>query len=117
VFEWDDFLELADRLAAGPADEAAARTAISRAYYAAFHAGREFLASSGIDADMSRRAHQQVRQVLQARDAGLGDVLGQLHDWRKQADYDDRCAFNVYRQANLAIIVARMTIERIRSLS
>ncbi len=37
MFVWTDYLVLAERLAARDADEAALRTAISRAYYAAYH--------------------------------------------------------------------------------
>jgi uncharacterized protein (UPF0332 family) len=66
VFEWIDFLELAEDLAARQHDEAAARTAISRAYYAAFHAGRGYLVRAGIPLDRSRNAHLQVRDALRA---------------------------------------------------
>ncbi len=39
MFEWFDFLDLAETLAETPNNEAAARTAISRAYYATFTPG------------------------------------------------------------------------------
>jgi uncharacterized protein (UPF0332 family) len=47
-FDWDDFLAIADRLAAEVDDEAAQRTAINRAYYAAYHAAAVFVRAKGI---------------------------------------------------------------------
>ena len=42
-FQWPDFLEVARRLAGDGADEGIQRTAISRAYYAAFCSAAEYL--------------------------------------------------------------------------
>jgi len=49
MFDWSDYLALARTLATG--DEAHQRSAISRAYYAAFHAARRLV----------ERAHPEVR--------------------------------------------------------
>lgn len=47
-FWWTDYLDLADRLASGAdAEEARLRTAISRAYYAAFHVAMELIVQEG----------------------------------------------------------------------
>jgi uncharacterized protein (UPF0332 family) len=116
VFDWHGYLGLADELAARSGDEAAARTAISRAYYAAFHAGRAYLDRVNIPAEVSGRAHRQLRQVLQSRDPAISETLARLHDWRKEADYDDSCSFDVERQASIAIELARTTIEKIESI-
>ena len=102
MFDWHGFLTLADDLAARAGDETAARTAISRAYYAAFHAGR---------------AHRQLRQVLEVQDPAISETLTRLHDWRKEADYGDPCSFDVERQATIAITLARATIEKIESIT
>lgn len=117
MFDWDRFLALAEELAGRPGDEAAARTAISRAYYAAFHAGRAYLNRANIPADMSGRAHRQVRQAFEASDPSISQTLARLHEWRKEADYDDPCSFNVERQATIAVALARATIERIASIT
>jgi uncharacterized protein (UPF0332 family) len=117
VFDWHGFLALADELAARSGDEAAARTAISRAYYAAFHAGRAYLDQVNIPAELSGRAHRQLRQVLQSQDPAISETLARLHDWRKEADYDDSCSFNVERQASIAIGLARATIEKSESIT
>src|SRR4051812_2866511 len=51
-----DFLSSARRLAAGP-DEADWRSAVSRAYYAAFHAARDLLADLRFRTPRADRAH------------------------------------------------------------
>jgi uncharacterized protein (UPF0332 family) len=116
VFDWHGFLALAAELAVRAGDEAAARTAISRAYYAAFHAGRAYLDRVDIPAELGGRAHRQLRQVLELRDPAISETLARLHDWRKEADYDDSCSFDVERQASIAIGLARATIEKIEAI-
>ncbi len=51
-----DFLPLANALAAGPT-EAEWRTAISRAYYAAFHVARQLVMDLGFVVPYADRAH------------------------------------------------------------
>ena len=49
-FTWTEYLDLAGELVTSPranAVEASLRSGISRAYYAAFHAAKDFLATSG----------------------------------------------------------------------
>jgi hypothetical protein len=48
MFDWSRYLDLADELARRVSDEAAERSAISRAYYAAFGMSRRHLVQSGI---------------------------------------------------------------------
>lgn len=43
TFHWSEYLDLARELAQQPTDEAKLRSAISRAYYAAFIKSRNFL--------------------------------------------------------------------------
>ena len=86
-----DFLALAARLAAGPA-EADWRTAASRAYYAAFHTARQLLSDLGFTVPREERAHKYLSfrlmnaPVGQAVRAGLD--LDQLRTERNRADYD-----------------------------
>jgi hypothetical protein len=54
---WRDFLILAARLAAGN-NEADWRTAVSRAYYAAFHVARPLFSDLGFTVPRADRAHQ-----------------------------------------------------------
>jgi len=56
-----DFIALAGKLAAGPAaGEATYRTAVSRAYYGAFHIARSFLAELGLQPVGNANVHALV---------------------------------------------------------
>jgi uncharacterized protein (UPF0332 family) len=116
VFDWLEYLELAEELASRPNDEAASRTAISRAYYATFHTGREYLMRTGIFLDRSRNAHRQVQDALRTQSAEIGQDLEQLHFWRKRADYDILQFTDIDEQANSATILARKTIDAIKAI-
>ncbi len=116
MFEWSGFLDLAEDLAATPNDEAAARTAISRAYYATFHAGRAYLSRTDVPIDRSRNAHFQVQMEFQNRSAEIGQVIAMLHFWRKQADYDTPSIPDVAELARSAVSFARDTIAAILTL-
>jgi uncharacterized protein (UPF0332 family) len=117
VFEWVDFLDLAEELAARPNDEASARTAVSRAYYATFHIGRDFLVRAEIPRDRGRNAHVQVQRELRKQSARIGQDLELLHFCRKQADYDTSQFTDVNEQARSAATLARETIDAIKTLS
>ena len=86
-----DFLVLARRLEA-MSDEAAWRSAVSRGYYAAFHAGREFLSNLRFRVPRSDRAHAYLWLRLQncgdSRLRQTGQHLNDLRGRRNRADYD-----------------------------
>lgn len=89
---WGDFLVLAARLAAA-ATEADWRTAISRAYYAAFHVARPLLADLNFAVPRADRAHQYlVFRLSNCGEAAVeqaGRDLDTLRRLRNRADYDD----------------------------
>jgi uncharacterized protein (UPF0332 family) len=89
VFEWIDFLGLAHDLAARP-DEAAQRSAISRAYYAVFGAARDRLTERGWRAT-GGPPHHRVWKTYQdsARSdcRRVGELGFVLRDQRNTADY------------------------------
>ena len=119
MFEWEDFLELAASLAAEPSNEAAARSAISRAYYATFHAERDYLVRAEIPFDRSRNAHVhlQVQDEPRKKSETVEQVVKRLHVWRKYADYDDVSIPDVAAPAAVAVTLARETIDAIKALS
>lgn len=83
------FLEYAKKLAARrSSNEVEQRTAISRAYYGAYHVARKFLMDLGID----RADHQQVKNCLcysgNAEAKLAGDRLADLGTARRRADYE-----------------------------
>ena len=89
---WRDFLLLATRLAAGTT-EADWRTAVSRAYYAAFHIARRSFADSEFTVHRADRAHQYL--VFRLSNSGesiveqTGRDLDTLRRLRNRADYDE----------------------------
>ncbi|MGH7225810.1 MAG: HEPN domain-containing protein, partial [Gemmataceae bacterium] len=84
------FLELADELSMG-SREADWRTAISRAYYAAFHKARALLLRGGFRVPHAGRAHAYL--WLRLNNSGrtdvnrAGDQLNVLRRLRNRADY------------------------------
>jgi uncharacterized protein (UPF0332 family) len=89
---WRDFLLLANRLATG-ISEADWRTAVSRAYYTAFHVARRLFADLNFTVPRADRAHQYL--VFRLCNCGeslveqAGRDLDTLRRLRNRADYDD----------------------------
>jgi uncharacterized protein (UPF0332 family) len=89
---WRDFLVLAARLASG-ATEADWRTAVSRAYYAAFHVARRLFSDLSFVVPRADRAHQYC--VFRLSNSGetpveqAGRDLDTLRRLRNRSDYDD----------------------------
>jgi uncharacterized protein (UPF0332 family) len=98
------FLDLADDLAVGD-NEAAWRTAVSRAYYAAFHAARDFIRKCGFEPPFADRAHAYlIHRLMQSGDAQLdfvGRELSDLRSRRNEADYEIDTEFAQRRASNL----------------
>ena len=110
---WRDFLALAARLAAEPT-EADWRSAVSRAYYAAFHVARELLAGLNFTVPRADRAHQYL--VFRLSNAGeptveaSGRDLDTLRRLRNRADYDTAPAVTS-AQAAAAVRLAEGIIQ------
>jgi uncharacterized protein (UPF0332 family) len=85
------FLQLADELSTG-SRQADWRTAISRAYYAAFHKARMLLRQGGFHVPEAEQAHAYL--WLRLSNSGHADVenagkdLYELRRMRNRADYD-----------------------------
>lgn len=75
------FLDLARELAQQPATEARLRTAVSRAYYAAFLTARDRLRIQG-------EGHQPVLHAARTVHRPTGEKLSALFRFRILADYD-----------------------------
>lgn len=90
AFEWHAFVEFARRLATEmPDDEAAMRSAVSRAYFGAFCHVKEYAEEKlgflpGKEAD----DHGKLRSILKGRFSVVGQRLQQLRELRNTADYD-----------------------------
>ena len=86
-----DFLTLARQLAGG-STEAECRSAISRAYYGAFHVARQLMTELRFAVARADRAHTYLsRRLLAAGDPQVkqaGSDLNALRGDRNEADYD-----------------------------
>jgi uncharacterized protein (UPF0332 family) len=86
-----EFMKLAERLAVehGPAEW---RSAVSRAYYAAFHAGRSLVQACGIRIPETAEAHTKVVWCLQHSNVQVvvtaAASMTYLRSKRNLADYD-----------------------------
>ena len=109
------FLEYAKKLAArGTSTEAEQRSAISRAYYGAYHVARAFLKDLGID----RTDHQDVKNCLcysgNAEAKFAGECLGDLGTARRRADYEiDK---QLARRGHDSLSYVRMHVETTDSI-
>ena len=96
-FDWAEYLILARQLQRS-GEEAKLRTAISRAYYAAFCKARNYVRDVDRDTDVPKdgRAHSYVKnKFIQSRygvRTGIGADLNRLRIRRGKADYQDRVA-------------------------
>lgn len=98
-FDWADYLKLADELCAKPFSsrntEAKRRSAISRAYYAAFGRSREHLRRRDRDWNIPTgpEAHEYVRLKFERSPnrtrRRVASNLARLLDERNKADYND----------------------------
>src|SRR5487761_1121355 len=91
--EGGDFIDLAAKMAlATNANTPSYRTAVSRAYYGAFHLARAMLAEMGYRCRVRDNEHLFVQRHFancrqhEARE--VGGLLANLHESRKEADYD-----------------------------
>jgi uncharacterized protein (UPF0332 family) len=119
MFDWQDFLRVAEDLAAR-GDEAALRSAISRAYYAAFCSARNYLRDvQGRTIPKTGAAHRIVWDEFEAgSDNSRRQVatLGvRLRRSRNRADYDDELA-RVADIANDAIHNANNVLDLLQDL-
>ncbi|HEY9808621.1 MAG TPA: hypothetical protein V6D13_04710 [Halomicronema sp.] len=102
-FDWSQYLNLAYKLAGtphNPANEAELRSAISRAYYAAFIKARNFLRDVDNLTIPRRDGHKYVINHFEnnsdKRRREIGNNLHRLRDFRNDADYADTVLILAY---------------------
>lgn len=122
AFEWTAYLVLAQDLAERD-DEASHRSAVSRAYYAAFGVAALALAGAGRLIPTDAAAHQFVWSVFKEADDGPLYYIGldgeRLRKRRRGADYDNVPSMNqesarkAVREADTIIkAIARNPVRR-----
>jgi hypothetical protein len=113
-FAWRSFLALAERLGREVDDEAALRSAISRAYYAVFALAHRRLSDHGCWSS-GRDPHQRVWGTYVAADSEQCQEIGNrgfnLRDRRRRADYDDWLGGIPARQAGQGLARARRILD------
>lgn len=86
-----EFISVATQLLAGEG-EGRLRSAVSRAYYGAFHVARQFLFDCGVIVPIDSAAHRNVRWCLGSSSeppiVEAGRRLEALRSTRNNADYD-----------------------------
>lgn len=123
TFNWSDYLSLARELlgkATTPfSQEAKQRSAISRAYYAAFIEARNFLRDQDGVIIPQESPHQYViKQFKNSPDSARGRVgrkLQFLRYYRNQADYDDTVV-ELTKKSKDALTLARQIISGLSRL-
>jgi uncharacterized protein (UPF0332 family) len=92
-FNWSEYLHLADALSLQKETESCLRSAISRAYYAAFCEARNYARNEGLKLSESALDHDAVTNYYEASPVGfrkkIGADLRRLRVFRNRADYDD----------------------------
>ncbi|HEX7375462.1 MAG TPA: hypothetical protein VF278_00040 [Pirellulales bacterium] len=117
-----DFISLALRFSASK-NEAELRSAVSRAYYGAFHVAKQFLVDVGLrwprKESYAAEIHMKVRHCLsQSRNADAllaSDLLWSLRDLRNQADYDlDSPKFKITARATTVVRLAPELVDALQ---
>ena len=124
-FDWTDFLTLADALVRDPnspgPEEASLRSAISRAYYAAFCVARNFGRDKGeFTPTQTGRDHWLVmnhfRSSPNRNRRKIGLDLGRLYDNRTNADYDDILSGRQVALAQSSVAIAQNVLSALNTL-
>lgn len=95
------------------------RTAISRAYYAVFHAARAVLWSKGFGPKTHKGVIQLFsKEIVNARLVGkpIGKILSDAHDERELADYHSLVGEFEHREVQNLVQDARRFVEEIERL-
>ena len=108
--DFREYLDLARTLQSGPR-EADWRSAVSRAYYAAFHVAAELLTELGFRVPQGERAHGYLwLRLSNCGDANVviaGRNLQDLRQQRNRADYDGKRAFHAATASRLVQIAEK----------
>ncbi|MFZ2420001.1 MAG: hypothetical protein WBD79_11930 [Anaerolineae bacterium] len=124
-FDWADYLKLAEALTRDPSspgpEEASLRTAISRAYYAAYRSASNLAASRGelVPAGLASDHGLVINHFRYAADPvrqKIGAGLSRLRGNRNKADYDDVLSGRPAATAQSSVTLARNVLTALGSL-
>jgi uncharacterized protein (UPF0332 family) len=119
AFDWAKYLILAEELAMRMSDEASLRSAVSRAYYAAFCTARNRLLQEGEDIPETGDAHRiiwtKLRESIQKDRKEIGINGSRLRESRRRADYENEYP-NLGAAVEDAVAKARYVLSLIQDL-
>lgn len=124
-FNWSDFLALADALNRSPNSpgpiEASLRSAVSRAYYAAYCSTRNFADTRGEIALSGKPSDHQLvishfRSSTDSVRKRIGNDLRRLRHRRNMADYDDNFAGRLQPLAQSSVAIAQNILNALSGL-
>jgi uncharacterized protein (UPF0332 family) len=124
TFDWSQYLNLAREIIGQPTSpanlEAKRRSAISRAYYAAFISARNYLQeieglSIPITADAHKYVVQQFKQSSDSDRQNIGRNLEKLRRERNQADYNNSIP-ELFKITKIAVKRSERVISKLNSL-
>ena len=119
VFDWAKYLVLAEELGTSRMNEAALRSAISRAYYATFCKARNYLRHEGVRIPNTGKAHKIVwdnfRNDIDQHRRSIGITGDRLRQSRNKADYEDEFP-NVTKVVQDSISKAKRLLETLENL-
>ncbi len=116
AFDWKEFLglarALANRTGSGYSVEAAGRTAVSRAYYAAYCWARNYAMSQlGFQPTGKPKDHKRLREHLKYHGKPqVASQLNMLRRWRIDCDYHDQ-VHNINTMVKSALEIADKVIQ------
>ncbi len=124
-FDWTEYFSLAQELtgqtpSVSSGQEAKARAAISRAYYAAFCRSRNHLRDiDGIPISKGSAVHRQVKQEFgnssDSTRRNIGRNLDRLREKRNKADYADAMP-GLFSDTSLSMSLAKRVISDLGKL-
>lgn len=117
AFDWGEYLKLAEFLVGksgeGFGEEASARCAVSRAYYAAFCHARDVAQAGSFRINQSGEDHKRVRDHYQQRGmAPIAQKLDRLRQFRNACDYEADIARLGDHFIQIAFIDARHILSK-----
>lgn len=110
------YLDLAEKLLSASSNEAQFRSAISRAYYAAYGRAREIYCAKYGPLEGHNLLWRKFSKAHRRDAKKIGWAGDQLREARNNADYDKPFPGNVQSAAEHAIVEARRILERLEKV-
>lgn len=118
-FTWQAFADLASVLA-NETDEARLRTAINRAYYAAYHAASAYVRAHDLCPPDQHLSHSLVWRLIRGADGQRNEAIGRrgdaLRKLRVMADYQNPFPHDVSKAVPVALAEASAIITLLREV-